>query len=224
MTWVKICGTTTLNDAHASAEAGADALGFIFAPSPRRVEIREAAAIMAVLPPEVEKIGVFVDESPGRVAEIALKAGLTGIQLHGDEPPEQMADFRRSAGSRKIVKTLQARHLLDGSGERILGEYLKAGKYLDAILLDSGSSSQRGGTGIPFDWEAAVPLAAAIQNVVPLILAGGLNPGNVGQALRLFKPWGVDVVSGVESTTGRKDLLKLQAFVASVRQMESVSK
>ena len=114
MTWIKFCGTTSLRDALFSVASGADALGFIFAPSPRRVEVAVAAEIVDALPKGVEKIGVFVNESPTRVAEIAANVGLTGVQLHGDEPPEQWPEFRRTLGGRRIIKALQTRELICG--------------------------------------------------------------------------------------------------------------
>ena len=219
MTWVKICATTSLHDAQMSVAVGANALGFIFAPSSRRIEVEQAGEIIAALPIEIEKIGVFVNESPGRVEDIAERAGLTGAQLHGEEPPEQMAEFRGALGQRRrIIKMLQARELLATDGGRVLQAYLDARENIDAILLDSGSPAQRGGTGMPFPWEEAARLAAAVQADVPLIIAGGLTAGNVSQAIRLFNPWGVDVVSGVEEAIGKKDEGKLRSFVAAVRR------
>ncbi len=221
MTWVKICATTNLSDALAGVAAGADALGFIFAPSTRRITVQAASEIIAALPAKLEKIGIFVNETPADIAAIAGQAGLTGVQLHGDEPASQLADFRSALGKRKVIKTLQARQLMaDGNRERTIAAYLKAD--LDAILLDSGSAAQRGGTGIPFDWEKAVPIAAAIEQKVPLIIAGGLTAENVGKALRLFKPFGVDVVSGVEREIGKKDDGKLRSFIDAVRCTDTV--
>ncbi len=224
MTWVKICATTNLRDAQASVAAGANALGFIFAPSTRRIEVQTAAEIIAALPAEIEKIGVFVNETPERVAAIAERAGLTGVQLHGDEPAAQLAAYRQAVGGRRLIKTLQARELLAEAGGQVLQRYLAKSESLDAILLDSGVPSKRGGTGVPFDWEAALPLVKRIKAVLPVIIAGGLTAGNVVQAIRLFDPWGVDVVSGVESEAGRKDEAKLRGFVAAARQTESAMK
>jgi phosphoribosylanthranilate isomerase len=223
MTWVKICATTNLRDAQASVGAGANALGFIFAPSPRRIDVETAAEIIAVLPTRLEKIGVFVNEAPERVAGIAEQVGLTGVQLHGDEPAAHLAEYRQKLGSRKLIKTLQARELLaDGGGA--LQAYLNARESLDAILLDSGGPSHRGGTGVPFDWETALALVQKIKAVLPVIIAGGLTAENVDQAIRWFEPWGVDVVSGVERETGGKDEAKLQSFVTAARQTESARK
>ena len=223
MTWVKICATTNLEDALASVAAEADALGFIFAPSTRRITVEVASEIIVALPTEIEKIGVFVNQAPSHVAEIAEQTGLTGVQLHGDEPAEQIPDFRHALGKRKIIKTLQARQLLsDDTCDQLVGGYLKFRQEIDAILLDSGPLAQRGGTGVHFNWEEAVPIAGAITTVMPLIIAGGLNAGNVSKAIRLFKPFGVDVVSGVERAIGKKDEAKLCSFLASVRLAEQL--
>jgi phosphoribosylanthranilate isomerase len=215
--WVKVCGTTSLHDARLSVAAGANALGFIFAPSPRRVEVSEAGGIVVALADEVESIGVFVNESPTTVAEVASRVGLSGVQLHGDEAAAQMAEFRRTLGQRKIIKTLTVSNLRSNHNLK-LEDYLDAHESLDAILLDSGSAQQRGGTGVPFDWEDAAGIASRIRDRMPLIVAGGLNSGNVARAIELFQPWGVDVVSGVESAPGTKDETKLREFMSAVRQ------
>lgn len=216
-TWVKICGTTNLADAQMSVAAGADALGFIFAPSPRQIEVGLAAEIVAAVSGEVETIGIFVNESPAQVAEAVHQVGLSGVQLHGGEPAEQLADFRRALGQLKIIKSLQA-SMLQADSDLILEHYLGAHEQVDAILLDSGSTQQRGGTGLPFDWESAQPIALRIREKMPLIIAGGLNSANVGRAIEMFRPWGVDVVSGVESELGKKDESKLRGFMTAVRQ------
>ncbi len=218
MTWIKFCATTNLLDALACIEAGADALGFIFAPSTRRVDVATAAEIIAALPSEVEKIGIVVNETPAHVAELVQQTGLTGVQLHGDEEAAQIPDFRAALGNRRITKTLQARELLRaGYGPMLLEEFLEQVETLDSILLDSGSPKERGGTGKAFDWQAALPVVAEIRAQIPVVIAGGLTPENVGKAIRLFEPWGVDVVSGVEREVGKKDEAKLRAFVASAR-------
>jgi phosphoribosylanthranilate isomerase len=218
MIWVKICATTNLADAQATLAAGADALGFIFAPSPRRIEIDHAAEIISSLRDEVGRIGVFVNESPAQVAEVAERAGLSGVQLHGDEPADQMEQYRHALGQRKIIKTLQARELLKSPD--ILDGYLRARRSIDAILVDAGSSGQRGGTGQTFDWSAAEPIVAKVRAQMPVIIAGGLNPDNVGEAIQRFAPWGVDVVSGVEREVGKKDEAKIRSFVGAVRQQQ----
>jgi len=213
--WIKICATTNLDDALASLDAGANALGFIFSASSRQITPESAAAIIAALPPSVEKIGVVVNETPQRLAELATDLGLTGFQLHGDEPPAQLPEFRPALGLRKIIKTLQARELLADPTK--LNAYLAVRHAYDGILLDSGSPAARGGTGQTFDWSAVLPLAQRIKEVCPVIIAGGLTPDNVADALRLFDPCGVDVVSGVELSTGKKDPAKLRAFISAAR-------
>ena len=140
------------------------------------------------------------------------------MQLQGDEPAAQLAEYRRMLGERKVIKTLPARELPAGGDDRQLQPYLEARGNIDAILLDSGRPGQRGGTGLPFDWEAALPIVERIKAVLPVIIAGGLNVDNVAQAVRLFDPYGVDVVSGVERETGKKDEAKLRSFVAAVRE------
>lgn len=221
--WIKICGTTNMNDASASLAAGASALGFIFAPSPRRVDIATASEIVEALTSDVETIGLFVDEHPRRVGEIVGQIPFTGVQLAGHEPPELMKEFRETLGGRQIIKTLHAADLLE-AGESMLDSYLAKGAYIDAILLDSGTWDRPGGTGKPFDWEKAKPLAAKIREAMPLIIAGGLDAENVGQAIQLFQPWGVDVVTGVEVEPGRKSTTKLRSFIGAVQQAENPGK
>jgi phosphoribosylanthranilate isomerase len=197
----------------------------VFAPSARRIQVARAAEIVAALPAEIEKIGVFVNETPQRVGEVAAGVGLTGAQLHGDEPAHQIPQFRRALGHGRVIKTLQARQvLMAGYGIALVEEYLQHTESLDAILLDSGSPDARGGTGKPFDWHLAVPLVTRIRAEIPVIIAGGLNPESVGEAIRLFEPWGVDVASGVERETGKKDEAKLRAFTAAVRTASSAPK
>jgi phosphoribosylanthranilate isomerase len=218
MTWVKFCATTNLRDAEHSIEAGAHALGFVFAPSTRRMDLAPAAQIVAALPPEIEKIGVVVNQSPSDLANLADRVGLTGLQLHGDEAPELMPEYRRALSKRKLIKALQARQVLDSkNGMSVVDSYLAQRDELDAILLDSGSPTVRGGTGKTFDWQAALPIVVKIREQMPIIIAGGLTPDNVSDAIRLFEPWGVDVVSGVEREVGKKDQIKLRAFIAAVR-------
>ena len=218
MTWVKICGTTNLRDAELSVAAGADALGFIFAPSPRQVDIATAAAIIGALASEVEAIGVFVNDTPEHVAEVTEQTGLTGVQLHGDESAAKLREYRRLLGDRKIIKAFSARDPLRSGDD--LSAYLSACDSIDAILLDSGSAQQRGGTGVAFDWQDALPVAEEIRGATSLIIAGGLDSENVAGAIEIFDPWGVDVVSGVEASPGKKDEVKLRKFVAAVRQTE----
>jgi phosphoribosylanthranilate isomerase len=214
--WIKICGTTNLADANLAVSAGADAVGFVFAPSPRQIQQESAGEIIQTLPVRIKKIGVTVNQSPEAVAKLAQDVGLTGIQLQGDEPADQLRAYRSALSSRMIIKTLQARLVL-AEGEDYLWPYLRESEFFDALLLDAGVPGQPGGTGVPFDWNAMAPVAARIKQWIPVIIAGGLTPENVPEALRLFEPWGIDVVSGVESARGRKDETKVLAFVNAVR-------
>lgn len=219
MIWIKICGTTNLDDALASIVAGADALGFIFTESPRQIAPETAAEIITALPESTEKIGVVVNETPQALAELARQTGLTGFQLHGDEPASQLAEFRRALSGRKLIKTLQVRELLSDPSK--LEGYLQQRENIDAILLDSGSATARGGTGVPFDWTAALPMVQQIKEIFPVIIGGGLSAANVAEAIRLFEPWGVEVVSSVEVAPGKKDAAKISAFVAAARGASS---
>ncbi len=222
MTWSKICGTTNPADAQLAVEAGADAVGFIFAPSRRHIEPKAARAIADALPANIEKIGVFVDEHPERVRDVVAEAGLTGVDLHGEED-ESTRNLLHSApvdGRRiRIFKTL---HMGEPKEMEFAHTRILAGLY-DALLLDSGSHEQRGGTGRTFDWDKTEKLIRLIAVTARVIFAGGLNPQNVGQAITRFRPWGVDVVSGVEAEIGRKDPEKVRAFVAAVRAAEAAA-
>jgi len=218
VTWIKICGTTSLEDALLAVEAGADALGFIFAESPRRIEPQQAQQIIAKLPSRIEKVGVFVDPSAEYVCLVAQQTGITRIQLHGDEDADLFRILRESLPSLRITKTVNASDAIQESLRK-----LNSSAFVDSLLLDSGSVSQRGGTGLVFDWQAAKAAIAQSRVNLHWIIAGGLTPENVGEAIRLFRPWGVDVVSGVESRPGKKDAGKLKKFIAAVRAAEEKS-
>jgi phosphoribosylanthranilate isomerase len=211
--WVKICGTTNLGDAILAVNAGADAVGFVFGESKRRVTPEQVATITRELPEKVEKIGVIVNETPQRVAEIVRIAGLTGVQLQGDETPEFTGDLRR-LGLRLLVKTVQASTGVDMLASRI-EQY---GSIVDAILLDSGNPAERGGTGRSFAWKDAALQIASVS--VPVIVAGGLNPENVEEAIMTLRPWGVDVVTGVEREPGKKNPEKIVAFINAARRAD----
>ncbi|HWZ43563.1 MAG TPA: phosphoribosylanthranilate isomerase [Candidatus Saccharimonadales bacterium] len=211
-TWIKICATTSVEDGLAAIAAGADALGFVFAPSKRQVTAEQARAIIRALPAGIERIGVFQDETVERIRETVEHAGLTAVQLHGDETPQMIAALS-APGPRAarigIIKTIVVK---DGFHEK-LSRLAQDHEGIDSMLLDSG-----GGSGRTFDWQAVRPLLSAAG--MRLIVAGGLTPANVSEAIRMFSPWGVDVVSGVEREPGRKDPEKLKAFVAAVRRTE----
>jgi phosphoribosylanthranilate isomerase len=209
--WIKICGNTSYEDALLAAEEGADAVGFVFAPSPRQVTVKRVAAIVPKLPSSIEKIGVFVDASFDEIETAVRDGGLTGVQVHfdGNEGlPERLRE-RFGLGLR-IVRAL---HYGSDAVERI--GMLAKNQSIDAILIDSRTATAVGGTGTSFDWDAAETVFR--EAGVRLIVAGGLNPSNVSEAIRKLGPWGVDVVSGVEIIPGRKNPAKVRAFVRNAR-------
>ncbi|HEY3929347.1 MAG TPA: phosphoribosylanthranilate isomerase [Candidatus Koribacter sp.] len=213
--WIKVCGNTNLDDAKLAVELGASALGFIFAPSPRRITPIEASRIIQHIDPAVETIGVFVNQPPSVILASASRAGLSGVQLHGDEDPNMVGTLlalaRRQKTELKIYKAVRMT-IIDDSFKWDV----EASKLLAGMLLDSGTPVQRGGTGRQFDWDEAAPLVRILARRAKIIIAGGLNPQNVSRALALFQPWGLDVVSGVESKPGKKDPTKLRAFFDAV--------
>jgi phosphoribosylanthranilate isomerase len=210
-TWIKICGTTCLEDALSSIAAGTDALGFIFAPSKRRVSLEQAQRIISQLPRDIERIGVFMNSSAAEIGSVVSSVDLTGVQMHGDESPAAVyaeLPLARRDTMRKI-KTIQVKpgcvFGFDSHGG--------APGIVDIWLLDSGA-----GSGKVFDWTTAKKQLGDRHE--RFIVAGGLTPENISDAMRAFKPWGVDVVTGVEREPGRKDPEKLKAFVAAVRRAE----
>ena len=198
--FVKICGTTSEEDALLAVAMGADAVGFIFAPSPRQISPGTAADIVKRLPREVLTVGVFRDEAPARVVEIVSGAGLKAAQLHGHETVEQ-AQYVRD----RVPLLFQALPAGDPAIGRLF-EY-----RADAVLLDAATP----GSGQVFDWSMA-----EVPDGIRLILAGGLTPDNVAQAIAQVHPFGVDVVTGVEASPGRKDAVKVRAFVAAAKAAE----
>ncbi len=199
---VKICGITSADDARAAVGAGVDALGFMFyEPSPRCVTPEQAAAIIAKLPTHVAKVGVFVDADEAAVRTTAAMAGLDTLQFHGSEPPEFCARFE--------LRTIKAFRVKDSGSLAQLPDY-----ETDAWLLDSYVQGVPGGTGERFNWDLAVEAKRLDR---PILLAGGLTPENVGEAVGQVTPYGLDVSSGVEAAPGRKDAAKVAAFIASAK-------
>lgn len=199
--FVKICGTTSEEDALLAVAMGADAIGFIFAPSPRQIAPGRVADIVKRLPPEILTVGVFQDEAAQRVVEITNGSGLKAAQLSGHES----VDVTRWIAERVFtIKAFRA-------GSAAIADGAAYGTR--AIMIDSPSG---GGSGQVFDWR----LADGAPSGVPLILAGGLNAGNVAEAIAAVRPWGVDVATGVEKSPGMKDPRKLREFVAAVRAAE----
>ncbi len=241
MTWIKICGTTNLEDALTAVDAGADALGFVFyEKSPRKIDPDVAREIVAKLPERVEKVGVFVNGSGFQPVDIARQVSLTAIQntlaLEPSADPESemmvaVAGFSRPPklflafpaawffGSAGSIKGLSARfsHLRRDAAAHFSGYE----GCFDTFFLDAGTPEQPGGAGKTFDWEKATSIAEGMREAgLKLVVAGGLNPANVAEAIRILKPWGVDVASGVEAKPGKKDPEKVRAFIAAVRQAE----
>ncbi len=209
-TLVKVCGITRPEDGLLAAEAGADAVGFVFHPtSPRRVDPRRAAAIARVLPPFVVRVGVFVDASREEMRRVADEVGLDLLQLHGDEPVEALEGLPRRA--------LKAVRVGPGftSAEAVRYTGHAAGILVDTRL--EGETAMPGGTGVPFDWS----LIRGLRDEVGfLMLAGGLSPDNVAAAIGEVRPHAVDVSSAVERLPGQKDPARLRAFLEAVRATE----
>ncbi|MDQ3978184.1 MAG: phosphoribosylanthranilate isomerase [Actinomycetota bacterium] len=195
--FVKVCGTTSEEDALLAVAMGADAVGFVFAPSSRQVAVGTARDIVKRLPPEILTVGVFRDEAPARVVEVVNTVGLRAAQLHGHETPDQARWVRE-----RVPLVIQAFAAGDSAVAR-------AADYgVDAVLLDAKSP----GSGQVFDW-----MLAEVPDGLRLILAGGLTPDNVAEAVARVHPWGVDVATGVEASPGHKDPVKMRAFIAAAK-------
>jgi len=197
--FVKICGITNEEDALLAVALGADALGFVFAPSPRQVRPDDVRDIVRRLPHGIVTVGVFRDELPRRVVSVVNRVGLSGAQLHGRESPADVRSVRE--GVSFVIQAFAA-------GDPAIAE--SAGGPADIVLLDAPDP----GSGSVFDWK----LADGVPGSVRMMLSGGLTPANVGDAIRRVRPWGVDVSTGVEAQPGSKDAVKLRKFIEAARE------
>ncbi len=208
MVRVKICGITNIADAEDAAYLGADALGFVFAESPRRISKEGARAIINELPPFVTCVGLFVDEEINKVADICGFCNIHAIQFHGNETQQYLDNF----SNYKIIKAFRIRDKRD---------LLKINDFnADAYLLDSYTKGKMGGTGKSFNWELvneAESCGVSREKIRKFIIAGGLNPENAAKAAQMTKPYGVDTSSGVEASPGIKDKNLIKAFINNVK-------
>ena len=202
MVKVKICGITNLDDAKEALAAGADALGFIFADSPRKIAPARAQKIIEALGPWAVTVGVFVDEKPERMKKVAQSCRLSAIQLHGNESFSVAAALKGF----KVIKAVRA---ATGIDKNFFTRY-----PADAFLFDTAVKGRFGGTGLTFDWS----ILNHHRPAKPVILSGGLNARNVGEAVRLARPYAVDVSSGVESKPGKKDRKLMRAFIKNAKK------
>ena len=200
--FVKICGITSEEDALLAVALGADAVGFVFAPSPRQVAVQKVHDITRRLPREILTVAVFRDEHPSRVIEMVDRSGVKAAQLHGHETPDMVAAVMK--GVRTVIKAVSA-----GTPDAARADAF----HTDLVLVDAPSP----GSGEVFDWS----LLGDVPVGPRLILAGGLTPDNVAAGIRAARPWGVDVSSGVEATPGLKDAVKLRRFISEVRATET---
>ncbi len=221
--WIKICGITSLEDAQLAIHAGADAVGFVFATSPRQMTPKAAREITKELPSSVEKIGVFVNASTEEIIAACETAGLSGVQLHGEYPADQTLDLHTRL--KKISSQLRVVRVVHYDGDahsfaqrlRDLRAQSVADATLNAVLVDTRMVGKLGGTGVSFDWRSAQDSFRHQSANLRLIAAGGLRPENIREAIQTLHPWGVDVSSGVENVPGRKDRQRVMEFIRAAR-------
>jgi phosphoribosylanthranilate isomerase len=204
MVKAKVCGITTPEDALTAANSGADAVGLVFAESPRKLSVEQAREVANTLPDGVLRVGVFVDEEPEEVLRVVREVGLDYAQLHGDESPETVT-FLRGEGV-KVIKALRVR----GAGSLAAMDKYEA----DLFLLDAWSEKARGGTGERFDWEVAKSYGGRGN----ILVSGGLTPENVREAIRFFEPYGVDASSSLEDAPGKKNGERVRRFVSAAKE------
>ena len=220
--WIKICGNTNFDDAQLAAELGADAVGFVFAPSPRQVTAADVAHITPHLREGLECVGVFPALAAQQIAGIAQECGLTAVQLHGGVNLELLRQLDEIFnGQVKLIQTVHWQVDADTANAAVVAEQLRqidADGLAARVLIDTKVGSDLGGTGVSFDWDAARATLSEAGAGLKLIVAGGLRADNVADAIRRLNPWGVDVASGVEQSPGRKSPEKLAAFIRAARK------
>jgi phosphoribosylanthranilate isomerase len=225
--WIKICGNTNLEDAKLAADLGADALGFVFAPSVRRVTSADVAKITPHLPANVERVGVFQSLDAYEIARASHEAGLTAVQLHSGVDFALLQRLHKLfAGQVSLIQTVHWQLDAGGANAVIVAGQLRrlaADGLVDRVLIDSKVGAATGGTGVSFDWDAARDTLTDAAPELKLIVAGGLRSENVAEAIQRLNPWGVDVASGVESAPGRKSSEKLTAFIRKARESKADS-
>ena len=213
--WVKICANTNLEDALAAAEMGADAVGFVFAPSKRQVSVAQVREIARKLPASVGRVGVFVGEDVKAIARAAEESGLTAVQVHKGLDANGRARLTKRLGPGiEVIQVVHWSLSEEGVATRVRAQMAESADGA-RVLLDAKVGGESGGLGVSFDWTAAKDVLDAGR--VRLIVAGGLRAENVAEAVRVLRPWGVDVASGVESSPGRKDLNKMRLFLEQAR-------
>jgi phosphoribosylanthranilate isomerase len=219
--WIKICANTNLDDAQLAAALGADAVGFVFAPSPRQVTAADVSRITPHLPETLECVGVFPALEAQQIAGIAQECGLTAVQLQGGVNLELMRQLDEIFnGQVKLIQTVHWQVDADTANAAVVAEQLRkidADGLAARVLIDAKVGPALGGTGVSFDWDAARATLAEAGTGLKLIVAGGLRADNVADAIRSLNPWGVDVASGVEQSPGRKSPEKLAAFIRAAR-------
>jgi phosphoribosylanthranilate isomerase len=219
--WIKICANTNLADAQLAAEFGADAVGFVFAPSKRQVTAAEVARITPHLPAHVERVGVFPALPAEEIAQHAQQAGLTAVQLHGGVNLALLQRLHELFQGRiEIIQTVHWQVDAEGTSAATVAQQLREiaeQRIVHRVLIDSKIGNATGGTGTSFDWAAARAVFTAASKELDLIVAGGLRPDNVAEAIAGLTPWGVDVASGVETIPRRKSPEKLAAFIKNAR-------
>jgi phosphoribosylanthranilate isomerase len=205
---VKICGITECKDAFRAVELGVDALGFVFAPSPRQITPEIARFIIKAIPPFIKTVGVFVNEKAATIREYINYCGLDLVQLHGDEPPDFCCKL--------MPHTIKAARIKDESSLEMCSVYQK---NVRALLLDTYAADKVGGTGKTFDWRLALKIK---ETGIPVILSGGLGPANIEEAIRVVRPYAVDVNSGVEARPGKKSFALMKELMGKIGSIEKM--